>query len=270
MKRCRWLLAGLLMVIVSGVCLEVTAQPPGLAEPGVEMDFVLAPGVPYPPPGLAPGGVVGMELEPGLVERAPELARLVRDIVALRLINRADLSAEQIEKVLPVLRRLAKEQDALVKEVREALLAERARLLKEKGPPAPRAGRLPAMRERAFAYRAEVERAKVELGKIISAPQAEILGRLITPPSPVDAFGRRGFGPGWPGQGGPGPAPGMVPHGLPPGPSPGMGPGAGIGAGPRAGQRMRARDGMGGRLFIDLDRLVELLEEKLAAMRGTK
>lgn len=200
----------------------------------------------------------------GLPERVPDLAGIMRDIVILRIINRAELSPSQLEKALPVLRNLAKEQEKVVNHVREQLLNERGKLLKGNGPSSAIPGVLDA-RKRVYDYRSiSVQAAKTDLAKILRPNQAEILGDLITPPEAPTLRGRPAIGPVPP-------LPMRGPAGkirLGPNDTPEFGPASS----PLAG-RMPGRDhdkGMAQTRLIDLDRLIELLEEKLAAMKPAK
>ena len=199
--------------------------------------------------------------EAGPMGRDPRLAGLVRDIIALRQINRADLSPQQIEKVLPALQKLAREEGLLIKQTKEALLDERARLLRQSGPAEMRPG-LPMMRGQMDSYQQKVEATRAELGRILSAPQAEILGRMIGPPGP---FGARFGGPvEGPRQGTTGRRAGGAQRES--------GRGAAWSGGPagRGAEAGRGPKGLGRARAIEVSRLVELLEEKLAAMRKAK
>ncbi len=277
MKKGKWIELLLAAVITAALCWGVAAQELPMSGPlQGPVDFAQMP--PGPPPLLEEGPEAlletAVELKPRLAEGLPQLGQVVRDIAALRAINHADLSAQQIEKILPILRKLAQEQDALVHRMVETLAAERTRLLKEKGP-SPRPAGAPGIREEIQRFRTErLEEAKGELSKHISAPQLEVLARLITPPHIGGAMGL-------PRGGGPlmghrvAPQPGMPPQGAS---APGVG-GGGMGQGsaspsgmpPYPGQRTGR--GMMGQLrppLLDLDRLVDLLQEKLAAMREGK
>ena len=125
----------------------------------------------------------GLDLEPGLIERSPEMARLVRDIVALRQINRANLRPKQIEKILPIIKGLAKDQDELLEQARDRLVEERERLLRENSPRLNERS-LSSINEPLFAYRERIEDAQAALARSLTSPQAQILGSLIAPTGP--------------------------------------------------------------------------------------
>lgn len=208
-----------------------------------------------PPPPHAKGG----DELPGVgpAGKNPEMFGLVRDISLLRQINRADLSADQIRRMLPLLKELAKEQDKVVGRVRKSLQGERERLLRQQGPdkskPEQRAGELATIRSQSEAYRQKVAATKVELRKILNPQQADIIGRLITPPQPPRGFpGTRLVNP--PDRGPTGPRAARPP----------------VRAGRAPELRGGMREGPGSRSegSSDLNRVIQLLEEKLAAMKG--
>jgi hypothetical protein len=109
-----------------------------------------------------------------------------------------------------------------------------------------------------------VQAAKTDLAKMLQPNQAEILGDLITPPEAPTLQSRPAIGPLPPGQlrGSAGKIR-LRPQGSPKlGPPPSslarQMPGRGHG------------EGMAQTRLIDLNRLIELLEEKLAAMKPAK
>ncbi|NIM06700.1 MAG: hypothetical protein GTO55_09535 [Armatimonadetes bacterium] len=269
MKTKKWLLIGLLLVFATGACWQVFAEE------------LSAPEKPWGREYAGGGRAMGFSDTPpmfGLAARDPELAGLVRDIFALRQINRADLNVKQIEGVLPILRNLARDKESLISETKEALLKERARLLRQQGPDEDKTARPALMRDRLDSHREKAERAKAQLRQVLSAPQAEILAEMLGPP---EGFRHRHrWGDGEPGRGGGGGGGGgrhMERGGPGPGPGDGMGPGREM----RRDRDGKGRDRMGGRgggggrgmgmgrahPAVDIDRLISLLEEKHAAMR---
>jgi hypothetical protein len=135
----------------------------------------------------------------------------------------------------------------MLNQAKNQLLAEKARLLKAKGPGEKTAGKRIELSGLSEAYRKQVAEAQKKLSKILSASQAEIINNMIAPPSlPQMTRERLGQQPGGKGK-----------------------------AGPRAmtqEQRQELRKELGNRRtsfhpVVDLDRLVKLLEEKQAAMK---
>lgn len=211
---------------------------------------------PPPPPAAAGDELPGL----GPAGKNPEMFGLVRDISILRQINRADLSADQIRRILPLLKELAKEQDKVVGRVKESLQGERERLLRQQGPekskPDRRAGEVTAIRSQSEAYRQKVAATKVELRKILNPQQADIIGRLITPPQPPRGFpGARLVNPPDRGPSGPRATAPAEPRDRP-------------GRGPTIRGGMRGGPGPTADGSSDLNRVIQLLEEKLAAMKG--
>jgi|GEM_PF-6050547 len=194
--------------------------------------------LPTGPAGFAPsgGGVAGLPASRWMGE-SPELAELVRDINALREINRADLTAEQIGKVLPVIKNLERQQTQAVDQVKNTLLAERARLLKAQGPEKT-PSRSFNLLDSTLQYRNFVEEAQKKISGLLSAPQAEIINSLITPP------------------------------GLPMGVRTRKGASETKASTPEArDERLKAlRQARPGRAQVEISRLIELLEEKQAAL----
>jgi hypothetical protein len=185
----------------------------------------------FAPP--SPGGM-GMAGSRWMGE-SPELAQLVRDINALREINRADLTAEQIGKVLPVIKNLANQQAQMVAQVKGNLLAERARLLKAQGPEKTPSRPLNLL-DATLRYRNFVEEAQQKISGLVSAPQADILNGLITPP------------------------------GLPMGARAAKGDNKALTPEARAERQKALRQVRPGRAQVELGRLIELLVEKQAAL----
>jgi hypothetical protein len=227
----RLIILGLLFALLA-LALPALAQQP----PTPEGD--LSPGrTGYAPPSTGGMGMAGSRW----MGESPELAQLVRDINALREINRADLTAEQIGKVLPVIKNLAKQQTQMVDQVKGNLLAERARLLKAQGPEKAPSRPLNLL-DSTLRYRNFVEEAQQKISGLVSAPQADILNGLITPP------------------------------GLPMGARPKAGDADNKSLTPEArAERLKTlRPTRPGRAQVELGRLIELLEEKQAALPKVK
>jgi len=222
----------------------------------------------------------------------PEMAELMRDIMVLHQINRVDLTREQIGQVLPILRNLDQAHERHVNAMHRALREEKARLLAAQGTEQRATVGIPDVRSESAEYRAAVESAKADLAKVLSAPQAAMLGAMITPPGFGAGTGvgragqRQGRGPegrraaraaddetggGRMGRGGRGAGAGRMQDdagGRGQGRMQGRGGGNGQ-AGQRGATMGRHGAGMGMGMgpVVDLERLIDLLAEKRAAMR---
>jgi hypothetical protein len=174
MKMSSWILSGLLLLALSIGAWAV----PGMTSDGRDDDFAIAQ-MPHNPGGSPFGST--MRGGPGWMEQeSPELVSLVRDIAALRQINRADLSAKQIRDILPVLRALKQQQNQMLIRVKKNLQTERARLLKAQGPDNTKGQT--NMGESAGDYRKNVETTQAKISKLLSAAQAKIINDMIAPP----------------------------------------------------------------------------------------
>jgi hypothetical protein len=242
--------------------------------------FMAAVPTPTPMPTMGPYGFTGMDPDSGMMGD-PKLANLVRDIFALRQINSANLSAAQIDKMLPVLNKLYEHYQVRVKLSQELLTKERNQLLHEQPqvpgkefnptnkPAAPfsRTG----LREIRAAYNKELDVANEALGKILRPEQMTIIWSMISTETPDHSFSTR-----IPGGTGAVPKQTTPPQFVvPPGfPTPQVNPNTstqqpqpGFGTMP---SHSTARWMPRPRPIVSLDKLIDLLQEKLEALREKK
>jgi len=187
----------------------------------------------------------------------PELARLTTDIVVLRAINRINARPEQLERLAELLGGLSAGEGELREQAREVLAEERERLLAARpGEPPPPGDGLQAIRQLGMEFREKVRAAEAQAQEFLEPEQMKAFRvllamtrgeRLAERPRDGMRRPRGGFGPGLDGP--PPPPP-------PPGDDRPMR------------ERMRERFARGGlpRPPVPLQRVVELIEEKLAAL----
>ena len=146
------------------------------------------------------------ETPPGAWLHDEELRQLAVDVFLLRSINSLELSPQQMRYVRDTLVKVKAESQAFVRETKEALAAERQRLLRGATAAGARAG-LTRAKERAEQFRKRLTRILDTLKGKISQAQLErlrllVLGRPGPSPRPTGRQGppprweaRRGFGP---------------------------------------------------------------------------
>jgi hypothetical protein len=146
------------------------------------------------------------ETPPGTWLHDEELRQLAVDVFLLRSINSLELSPQQMRYVRDTLVKVKAESQAFVRETKEALAAERQRLLRGSGGTDARAG-LTRAKERGEQFRKRLTRILDTLKGKISQAQLErlrllVLGRPGPSPRPTGREGppprweaRRGFGP---------------------------------------------------------------------------
>ena len=226
------MLIALVGVTCVAVAQDLAPEPPAGAPPG-------------PPPGPAPLG-------------DPELARLTTDIVVLRAINRINATPEQLGELADLLRDLGVAEGELREQAREVLAKERARLLRAKpGEQPPPGDGLQAIKVLTMEFQTKVQAAELEAQKLLEPEQmrafrlllAMTRGERLAQRSP-DRMPRakRDFRPELDGP----PPPGAPPPGD-----------------RDLRERMRERMGRAGALPrppVPLQRVLELIEEKLAAL----
>ena len=251
-------------------------------------------GGPPAPPGMFPGGGMmpqpGMGLPPGI--HSPELARKVNKILALRHIVSLGLARRDIENALPILKRMSGAEQVLQEQAGQILDEEYRALLTADAASLPPAESGPRLGQLVARYSQQQQAQWQALERAIGPQKARGLRMLVEGPTPAfgpmgPAPGREGLPPGAPPlrpegaargpQGGPGFGPGGIPGNPgqpfdgPGGPLQGPPPGGG---GPFPPRQMQMRPGepfAGFPMFgahISLADLVDLLQAKLAAMKG--
>jgi Spy/CpxP family protein refolding chaperone len=203
-----------------------------------------------------PGEMAGPpEEEEWMGPADPELAPLLADILILRVIDNAQLTPDQIRRILPLLERLQDEEKAFRGDLKSAFLAQRQQLLV--GSPTAEQARQhrEAIRARGQQFRAQTEQARAELAKVLSPEQAGALSRLMQPPWSPGAAGER------PGAGGERPEA--------PGPRASSRPGDArlprLAGHSESSEPLRMLAGFH-RRGVTLERIITLLHEKLEAM----
>jgi len=165
-----------------------------------------------------------------------ELAQIAADIYLLHKINACQLSPQQMRKVIPVLERVLNDAKRLRQDVKGKLLAERKRLIlgESGGTPPEAVGRM--IREDAERLRARTQQAIEGTSAFLSADQVQKLRDMLMA-RPEGFFQRAQEPPRWRPR----------PEGQPPSAEP--------------------RRPLGPSV-LTLQRVIELLKEKLAALGG--
>ena len=165
-----------------------------------------------------------------------ELAQIATDIYLLQKINDCRLSTQQIRKVIPVLERMLNDAKRLRQDVRGKLLAERKRLILGQSPATPPDAVRRMIREEAERLRVRTQQAMESTSAFLSSDQVQKL-RGVLQGRPEGFFQRALQPPPW--HRGPGQEQQRTTPRPPQGPS-----------------------------ILALQRVVELLKEKLAALGG--
>jgi hypothetical protein len=195
----------------------------------------------------------------------PELAKLTTDIVILRAINRINATPKQLERLTEVLRELVVAEGELRTAASEVMADERARLLAAKPGerPLPPGEDLQAIKSLVQEFQEQVRAAEAEADKVLDPEQIRAFRMLMMMTrgeragEPRDRAQRpKGEGPMAPDMNAPQPPP-------PPGPGNGK---LGEQWRERVRERMAKVDRMP-RPPVPLERVVELMEEKLAALK---
>ena len=125
----------------------------------------------------------------------PELARIATDIYLLHGINDFQFSPQQIRKLIPVLERVMHDALRLREDVKQKLLEERRRLILGQEPPTPPEAVKRMIRAEAERLRDRARQAVESTRAFLSPEQVQKLRNLVDA-KPPGFFGRAGRTPG--------------------------------------------------------------------------
>jgi hypothetical protein len=164
--------------------------------------------------------------------RDAELTGLARDIVILRAINSLKLTKDQIEKTIPILEQVVAADQRLRENALQQLRAERARLLAGTATGDSTRQAMTAIADARQRYSSEIDQLQGKLSQILNKEQTDTLRKIVA--------------------GAPGP--GMRPEGRPESPAPP--------------EMLGLRTAEMSPSAQATEHIVDLLKEKLAAMKG--